>query len=104
MNSAKDGAELGGSANKWDKAIMNTAIEGMKTAFDIELPDAPKLLFCKPQSEAKLASIMMGLVTDEQGKPREPTEKVTTEKVTDLVNLLWEEECNIYLMKSDKVS
>ena len=99
-NSAEDDAELGGSAN-WDKAAMNTAIEGMKNVFSLELPDEPKLLFCKPQSEAKLASIMMGLVTDEKGSPITPTEDHIAEKLTDLGNLLWDEECNVYLLESN---
>ena len=102
-NSAEDDAELGGSAN-WNKAAMNTAIEGMKNVFSLELPDEPKLLFCKPQSEAKLASIMMGLVegvNPTDTSPTLPTSDDIVTKLQPLADLLWNEECNVYLLKSN---
>ena len=109
-NSAEDGAELGGSANDWNKAAMNTAVEGMKLVMknvlnqDVsELPDEPKLLFCKPQSEAKLASIMMGLVKDVNPTDTStlPTIDDIATKLKPLVDLLWNEECNVYLLESN---
>lgn len=109
-NSAEDGAELGGSANDWDKAKMNTAVEGMKLVMknvlevESELPDEPKLLFCKPQSEAKLASIMMGLVegvNPTDTSPTLPTSDDIVTKLQPLADLLWNEECNVYLLKSN---
>ena len=109
-NSAEDGAELGGSANDWDKAKMNTAVEGMKlvmkNVFEVEseLPDEPKLLFCKPQSEAKIASIMMGLVKDVDPTDTNPTLPTLDDigtKLQPLVDLLWDGECNVYLIESN---
>ena len=109
-NSAEDGAELGGSANDWDKAKMNTAVEGMKLVMknvlevESELPDEPKLLFCKPQSEAKLASIMMGLVegvNPTDTSPTLPTSDDIVTKLQPLADLLWNEECNVYLIESN---
>ena len=109
--SAEDGAELGGSANDWNKATMNTAVEGMKLVMtnvlnlkESELPEEPKLLFCKPQSEAKLASIMMSLV--EGVDPKDPSPTLPTmddimKKLEPLVDLLWLEECNVYLLESN---
>ena len=110
-NSAEDGAELGGSANDWNKAAMNTAVEGMKIVMknvlnqDVsELPDEPKLLFCKPQSESKLASIMMGLVKDVNPTDTSttlPTSDDIVTKLKPLADLLWNEECNVYLLESN---
>ena len=108
-NSAEDGAKLGGSAN-WDKAAMNTAVEGMKLIIknadeeeETEIQDEPKSLFCKPQSEAKIASITMDLV-----KALNPTEssaadieKNLPKQLEPLVDLLWNEECNVYLLESN---
>ena len=106
-NSAADGQKLGGSANDWDKAAMNTAVEAMKLVLEKvmkvskpEVPDAPKLLHCKPQSEAKLVAIMMSLVEDVNPQSLPSPDDIIT-KLEPLVDLLWNEECNAYLIESD---
>ena len=107
--SAEDGAKPDGSSNL-DKAALNTAVKGMKEIIkhvlkeDVtEIPDEPKALFCKPQIEAKIASITIDLV-----KALDPTaadiEEKLLKQLEPLVDLLWLQECNVYLLKSDKVS
>ena len=110
-NSAADGQKLGGSANDWDKAAMNTAVAAMKLVLENVMgvsepavPDAPKLLHCKPQSEARLADIMMSLVdgvNPADSSPALPTADDILTKLEPLVDLLWNEECNAYLIESD---
>ena len=110
-NSAADGQKLGGSANDWDKAAMNTAVAAMKLVLEnvmgvsgAEVPDAPKLLHCKPQSEARLADIMMSLVdgvNPTDPSPALPSADDILTKLEPLVELLWNEECNAYLIESD---
>ena len=109
-NSAADDQPLGGSGNDWDKATMNTAVDAMKLVLEnvmdveTEIPDAPKLLYCKPQSEAKVVAIMMSLVEDvnlEDSSPDLPDADDILGKLEPLVNLLWEEECNTFLIESD---
>ena len=102
-NSAADDQPLGGSENDWDKATMNTAVAAMKLVLkdvmnvETEIPDAPKLLYCKPQSEAKVVEIMMGLVDGDES----PNADDLLGKLQPLVDLLWEGECNTYLIESN---
>ena len=65
-----------------------------------EVRSEPEVLFCMPQSEAKIANIVLGLSNGENDQADLAFEDLE-EKLTDLVDMLWNEECNTYLLESN---
>ena len=84
---------VGGSSTKEALQIYQT---------ENQLPEKPSRLFCKPQSEAMVAEVLSGL-TDGMGVDMTVEDLLQNfaMNVEPLVDLLWEEHCNVYLIESN---
>ena len=70
---------------------ITAAIGNQFDQFNVEERDEPELLFCKPQSEAKVADILKGLIDSND----------IVMQMSSLADLLYAEECNTYLIESN---
>lgn len=105
IEKASGDAEKFGPEDKWDKIVMNTGVSVIKKITGVEeVPKEPQVLFCKPQSEAAVVKIMMDLTSDIDSSDESPPTDFGIDKLQPLVDLLWAEECNVYLIESDPIA
>ena len=89
-------------ANRVDSDENEHSIEIVNYITGSELPEKPSKLFCKPQSEARVADILKGMTDDMSVEDSvEDLLSKLAEKLEPLVEMLWDEHCNVYLIESN---